>query len=165
MALSPKMKRVISIIAIASVMVIVIVLVPVIIATSSDTTNVEKVTPEPPKKPEKLPFDLSKLSDEEKSRINCFLEGESRFETLTRYQCEEVRGCIYNESKYQSVPDCYFNRTWLGYSMAREVSPTEIHLIKSNEVKAPYLGVIENLNLTVRFMGNNIINVKVTDCI
>jgi hypothetical protein len=77
----------------------VVIIVPVVIVTTSGKANTPTTTTDPVKKP----YDLSKLTEEEKSRINCFLEEHSRFENLTEYQCVNIRGCIYKPSEYEKV--------------------------------------------------------------
>ena len=83
---------------------IVIVLIPVIIVTTSSKKSTENVfnTNSPPFITKK-PYDPNLLTEDEKSRINCFLEEQSHFETLTEYQCVNVRGCIYKPSDYEKV--------------------------------------------------------------
>jgi hypothetical protein len=76
----------------------VVIIVPVVIVTTSGKANAPTTTD-----PVKKPYDLSKLTEDEKSRINCFLEEHSRFENLTEYQCVNVRGCIYKPSEYEKV--------------------------------------------------------------
>ena len=83
---------------------IVVILIPIIIVTtgSSEKANADATT-SPTSTVSKKPYDPNKLTDEEKSRINCFLEEHSRFEVLTEYQCVNVRGCIYKPSEYDKV--------------------------------------------------------------
>ena len=113
----------------------------------------------------KLPYDFSKLNEDEKLRINCFLEEESPFEQLTQYQCEKVRGCIYKPSLYARVPDCFFDRFNLGYKKMKEdhTNPdSDIYYIQRfGRSKAPYLGEIKYLKVTVIYLNNGLVNVKV----
>ena len=162
-------KKKIALVSILMLVVVIVAIIPVIIvfSTKSDeilTTIIQSVTPTTTPKVTKLPYDPSKLTDEEKSRINCFLEEQSRFENLTKYQCEEVRSCIYDPSNYDKVPTCYFDREKLGYSLEDQEDEDDkevYHLKKDKAVKAPYLGAIEELTLTVEYLGENIIRVKV----
>ena len=114
-------------------------------------------------KPSKLPFDPTKLSNEEKSRIDCYFEAESQYEKLTKYSCES-RGCIYQPSAYEKVPDCFFNNTNLGYNIDGNFDPKDKEFtLKRSSGKTPFLGEIDQLKLTVSYLGENFINVKITD--
>ena len=64
---------------------IIVVLIPVVIVTTSGKKE-QATSFSTPATSTKKPYDPSKLTDEEKSRINCFLEEQSRFEKLTEYQ-------------------------------------------------------------------------------
>lgn len=114
---------------------------------------------------DKRPYNVTKLSNEEKSRINCFLEEESRFESLTQYQCEEVRGCIYRPSEYQKVPSCFYDREKLGYTLMSQTvtTPTTVtYELKINtDAKPPFLKGIENLRLDLEYINDFVVNVKV----
>lgn len=157
-----KHKQHLSIGAIALVMLIVVVIVPVIIATTSKSSS--KTDPTDPK-PQKKPFDLDKISLEDRNRIDCFLEARSQFENLTQYQCEQVRGCVYKYSEYERVPDCYFKRE-VGYELESTFLSTdnrEIHYLKmSDQAMPPFAGAIQNLVLEVEYLENNIIHIKVS---
>jgi len=106
------------------------------------------------------------LSENEKSRINCFLEEESRFENLTRFQCKS-RGCIYAESEYERVPTCYFDRENLGYILDEALLPNKssYKLKLKDSQKVPYMGAIQNLNFIIEYLDSNIINIKVRICV
>ncbi len=145
------------------VVLALVIMIPVAISSGKKTPDDDDGS--------KKPYDPSKLTDDEKSRINCFLEEESKFENLTRYSCEE-RGCIYNPSRYERVPTCYFNRTNLGYFLDSQASPdnstntTHYQLRLNPTVKQPYLGAVHNLNLAVEYLdyaGSTIVHVKITD--
>ena len=117
------------------------------------------------RKPNKLPYDAAKLSSEERSRINCFLEEQSRYENLTRYQCE-LRGCIYSPSEYERVPTCYYNRQKAGYTVQNSIetpSVTRYDLRRNAEVAAPFGFAIDNIAVEVEYLGKNVINVKIVD--
>ena len=113
-------------------------------------------------KPGKKPYDVTKLKENEKSRINCFLEEESSFENLTRFQCES-RGCIYDESEYERVPTCYFDRQNLGYILEEDILSNKLSykLKLNNSQNVPYMGAIRNLNFIIEYLDNNMINIKV----
>ncbi len=154
------MKKILVGTIIAIVVLVLVIVIP--LAISSGNREVDS----------KRPYDPTKLNDEEKSRINCFLEEESKFEKLSKYSCEE-RGCIYNPSLYERVPACYFNRTNLGYLLESSASPDDnlknihYHRLKLNQhTKQPYLGASQNLNLIVEYLDHpdsTIIHVKITD--
>lgn len=158
--------------AVVVVIFLVVAIIPIVIVTTSKDSKVE--TTKAPitttiasqsTRPTKLPYNPDNIPEDEKSRINCFLEEESRFETLTKYQCEEVRGCIYQPSKYDRVPTCFYNRTNLGYELVSQQNgqnSDEFLLKKSDRVKAPYLETIENLKLTVEYLQENVLHLKVS---
>ena len=50
----------------------------------------------------KKPFDPNSLPSDEKARINCFLEEESKFENLTQYEHISMQGL--NRRMYKKVP-------------------------------------------------------------
>lgn len=142
----------------------ILIAIPILITTYKPNADSSVTTPQPttsqPNK--KKPYNLDLLKENEKSRINCFLEEESQFEKLTRYQCES-RGCIYEESEYERVPTCYYDRQNLGYVPDVDSSdlskPIQLKL-KENQT-LPYIGAFKKLTLTVQYYGNNMINVKV----
>lgn len=150
----------IGIVVFLAAILVILVTIPIVILNYK--TEPEK--PAPPKpEPSKKPFDFTKLSEDEKSRVNCFLEEESKFEKLTKYQCE-LRGCIYKESEYERVPTCFFDRAKLGYSLDETAllqNKSSYKLKLSTAGKVPYLGAIEKLNFDVQYLGDNIINIKV----
>lgn len=114
----------------------------------------------------KKSFKLDEIPTEELNRINCFLEGESRFENLTRYQCEGVRSCTFRPSEYERVPDCFFKRELLGYELvdAASTDNTETYrLRRSTKGNATYLEPVDNLVMTVEFLGDNVVHVKIED--
>jgi hypothetical protein len=170
--MEPKTRKWLGIGAVVGIALSVVVFVPIIIAVSSsgsDSNSNNDVTTAPPyapstttKKPSpnKLPYDVTKLSEDEKDRINCFLEEESIFETLTKYQCVEVRGCIYKESLYDRVPTCYFDRDNLGYKLSSQ-QDNEYKLERTGKAKAPYLGEIKNLLMKASYMTKGVTNIKV----
>jgi hypothetical protein len=143
---------------IAIVFLLVLVTVPAVILSSCQTSL--KTISQPSKKP----YNLSEIPLEDLDRINCFLEAESRFENLTRYQCEDVRSCVFDPSQYERVPDCYFKRDFLGYELLESsLQPNkELYRLKRSDIaNATYLEPIENLILTVEYLSDNIIHVKV----
>jgi hypothetical protein len=160
-----KTKKILSIGFLSLIVVIIVVIIPVIIGVTGKPKDFPKTTTKAPTSPTKKPFNPDVLSFEQKSRINCFLEEESRFENLTKYQCETVRGCIYDPSEYDRVPNCYFNREKLGYELDQVVdesdTKSEYILKRSTNVQAPYLEEIQNLRLVVEYLENNIVHVKV----
>lgn len=170
-----KYKQQLGIGLIVFIVVIVVAIIPVVIVTTtpknkstttSPTTSLSSTTlPATTPATTKKPYNPSVLTDEQKSRINCFLEEESRFEKLTKYQCEVVRGCIYEPSDYERVPFCFYDRKKLGYELVKQSvndKNTEVYDLKrSNLVKAPYLEEIKNLKLKVEYLGENVVHVKV----
>jgi maltase-glucoamylase len=111
--------------------------------------------------PSKKPYDFTKLNDNEKSRINCFLEEESKFENLTQFQCES-RGCIYTKTEYERVPTCYFDRTNLGYILDGSCDLSATCKLKLNDSSnTPFFGAIQKLNFKVEYLGANMINVRI----
>jgi hypothetical protein len=149
------------------VIVTVCVVVPVVLVTTNSSKKDDKEEIIEEKPPAKKPFDLDKISIQDRNRIDCFLEAESRFENLTRFQCEEVRSCIYKPSEYERVPDCYFDRESLGYELEYTVLQSdnmEIHYLKrSGLVNAPYADAIERLVLTVEYLERNVLHIKIED--
>ena len=122
------------------------------ISTAAATTTAATTTTIPP-------FNPSTLKGNEASRIDCFLEAQSRFENLTKYACEK-RNCIYDpDVSHPKVPKCYFDRENLGYKLKEKIDANKFHLIQSG--KAPFFGVINDIQLNVEYYGNNIIRVKV----
>ena len=109
----------------------------------------------------KKPFDPNSLPSDEKARINCFLEEESKFENLTQYACEQ-RGCIFKPSEYERVPTCFFDMKKLGYLLASQQPDIgEYNLKLKQNAKLPYISAIQNLRLSVEYLGNSIVHVKV----
>lgn len=107
------------------------------------------------------PFDFNKLSEEEKGRIDCFLDAQSKFENLTEYACKK-RNCIYDPNvSHSKVPKCYFNRTYLGYKMSQEIENS--YILDRSGAEPPFMGVIEKLKLDVEFSGTNMIRIKIYD--
>ena len=169
--MNPKTQKILGFVGLTTAVVLIVVLIPVIISVTTSQkdqnnqrTTTTKIVPSSTNSI-KEPYDPSKLSDEEKSRINCFLEEESPYEKLTEFQCVTVRGCIYKPSRYERVPTCFYNREKLGYKLSQEVSKSDSEekylLERSEEVKAPYLEEVKNLEFTVEYLENNIIHVKV----
>lgn len=108
----------------------------------------------------KKPFDPANLPADELARIDCFLEAESKFENLTKYACEQ-RGCIFKPSEYERVPTCFFDTQKLGYQLDSKPSTGEYKLRLKPAAKLPYISGIKNLRLSVEYLGNSIIHVKV----
>ena len=105
------------------------------------------------------PFDVNELKGDEATRIDCFLDSQSRFENLTKYACEK-RNCIYDRNvSHPLVPKCYFDRENLGYRLKKKLDKNEYLLTQTG--KAPFSGVIENIQLNVEYYCSNIIRVKV----
>ena len=105
------------------------------------------------------PFDVNELKGDEATRIDCFLDSQSRFENLTKYACEK-RNCIYDPNvSHPLVPKCYFDRENLGYRLKKKLDKNEYLLTQKG--KAPFSGVIENIQLNVEYYCSNIIRVKV----
>lgn len=155
-------------IAIAVVLAVILVVTVVTLITTvkfnKSNENGQSIS-STTRKPIKLPYDAAKLSLDEKSRIDCFLEEQSRYENLTRYQCE-LRGCIYNPSEYERVPTCYYNREKAGYKVLNSIetpSVTRYDLRRNTEVNAPFGFAIDNLAVEVEYLGKNVINVKIVD--
>lgn len=148
-------------IALAALLVCAVLMIPVILILTKKSNNDPTIVITPSKKP----FDLTQITSEERNRINCFLEAESRFENLTQYQCEQVRSCTYQWSSYERVPDCFFKRDVLGYELvAAPVSTANTdtyYLRRSRLGNSTYLEVIDNLTLVVEYLSNNIVHVKV----
>jgi hypothetical protein len=147
---------------------LVVSLIPIIlVASSNKETTTKSTTPQisiNPPKTTKIPYKPDLISEEEKSRINCFLEEESRFENLTEYKCIS-RGCVYNDSKYDRVPSCYFDRERTGYTLEKSTRVDETYSIYKLRRKAdamgPFSGDISALKVSVIYLGEKIINVKV----
>ena len=132
-----------------TIIITLVVIIPIIIvATRSNEPAGKK------------PFDPAQMNDDEKSRINCFLEEESKFENLTEYSCME-RGCVYKPSEYERVPTCYFNRTSIGYALESQLNDNEFILKRDSNAKLPYIAAIEDLRLDVEYLGDSIVHVKV----
>ena len=106
----------------------------------------------------KKPYDPSLLTDEEKSRINCFLEEESVFEDLNRLLCEK-RACIYIPSEYLKIPSCFFNNSFHGYTSVH--TDNNVYTLKRKNVLSPFDGAIDDILLTVKYLDDETINVKV----
>jgi hypothetical protein len=107
----------------------------------------------------KKPFNPDDLRGNEATRIDCYLEAQSRFENLTKYSCEK-RNCIYDANvSHEIVPKCYFDRERLGYKLTSSSNGLEYKLKQSG--KTPFPGVIEDIQLNVEYYGNNMIRVKV----
>ena len=151
-------------------LLIISVVTVVVLATTVDVNELgnkqqQQATTTKSNVPTKRPYDPSKLSEEEKARINCFLEEQSSLENLTRYQCES-RGCIYMPSEYEKVPNCFFDRQKTGYKLEKRVEmPTRIEyeLKMADEAKAPFGFEIRDLMVSVQYLGANVVNVKIHD--
>jgi hypothetical protein len=176
--MEPKTRKWLAVGAIAGIAVSVVVFIPIIIAVSTSgsdkgpdpvvitTTTLpygpSTTTTKPPTT--KFPFNPDKLPADEKSRVNCFLEEESSFEKLTKYQCVEVRGCLYKESLYDRVPTCYFDSDNLGYKLVTDNAPAvpnQFKLQRTGKAKSPYLGEIKNLLMSTTYMETGVVRVKV----
>jgi hypothetical protein len=147
-----------------SVLSIIVAVTVVSITVSANSSKTDK-KPEEIVNPPKKPYDLSKLSENEKSRIDCFLEAQSKFENLTKYQCE-IRSCIYKPSEYDRVPDCYFDREKLGYKLTNTITDNKMELYKltrDKTINSIYQRAIDELDLTVEYLGENMVHVKITD--
>ena len=169
-SLALSQKKALGIGFIMSTLILLVGFIPMLLIFTSNEyefkpTTTSTITTTTYRPPSKLPYDFSKLDEDEKLRINCFLEEESRFEQLTKYQCEQVRSCIYKPSLYERVPDCFFDRFKLGYKKMKEdhTNPdSDIYYIQRyGRTKAPYLGEIKNLKVTVTYLDNGFVNVKV----
>ena len=115
--------------------------------------------------PPKKDFDLSKITMEDRNRIDCFLEYESRYENLTRHQCETVRSCVFQPTEYRRVPDCFFKRERLGYELTEAVygDNTEKYTLKRSQIgNSTFKDAIENLVVRVEYLSNNVLNVRVS---
>ena len=105
------------------------------------------------------PFNVNELKGDESTRIDCFLDAQSRFENLNQHACEK-RNCIYDSNvSHPIVPKCYFDRENLGYKLEKKLGQNEYLLTQSGN--APFLGVISSIQLNVEYYCNNIIRVKV----
>lgn len=136
------------IIAIAVTLVVAVaIVVPVVLLHKENSSS---------KDPENN--DGTKLLPDEVSRIDCFLDAESPFENLTKYACEK-RGCIYKPNvSNKAVPKCYFDRENLGYKLKSQ-NNLDFDLTRSG--KAPFPGEINNIRLSVEYLGKKIVRVKV----
>lgn len=147
-----------------SLLMLGIFAVPVVLVT----TGVGKPKPVIPvvydEIPPKKDFDLSKITMEDRNRIDCFLEYESQYENLTRHQCESVRSCTFQPTEYRRVPDCFFKRQLLGYELVEAAYGDYIEkftLRRSRAGNSTYQDAIEYLSVQVEYLQDNILHVKV----
>ena len=120
------------------------------ITTTTDTTTTTIKT-----------FNVNELKGDEATRIDCFLDAQSRFENLNKHTCEK-RNCIYDSNvSHPIVPKCYFDRKNLGYKLEKKLGRNEYLLTQSGN--APFPGVINSIQLNVEYYCNNIIRVKVNN--
>ena len=154
-----------SIIAII-VVVIVVISVPIGVglAKMESTTKPPATLPVTPVTPvTEKPFDANSLKGDEATRIDCFLEAQSRFENLTKYACEK-RNCIYDpDVTHPKVPKCYFDRENLGYKLSQDYKNNSYLLKQSGKV--PFQGAIDLIQLNVEYYNDNMIRVKVSQII
>jgi len=157
--------RIISFQAKIALLITAIVVIVVAISVSIGVTLGSKKTTEKPEineKPEitEKPFDLSELSEEEKGRIDCFLDAQSKFENLTEYGCKK-RNCIYDSNvSHSKIPKCFFNRTYLGYRMTQEIGNS--YVLERRGAEPPFMSGIEKIKVDVEFSGTNMLRVKVS---
>jgi hypothetical protein len=168
----PDRKKWLGLGVITGLLVASVIFIPLIVTTANNNSNNNQIatTTSKPPRPAKLPFDNSLIADDESTRINCFLEEESSFETLTEYQCVSVRGCLYKPSKFERVPTCYFDTDRLGYKAVandpiddQKSKVWKMSRANKNSPKAPYHGEIDNVKVTGSYMGQNIVNLKFED--
>jgi hypothetical protein len=139
------------------------IVLPIVLLTKSDLKSDNQGTSKPSLPEVKKPFNFDDLRGDEATRIDCYLEAQSRFENLTKYSCEK-RNCIYDANvSHEIVPKCYFDREKLGYKLTSSSNGLEYKLKQSG--KTPFPGVIEDIQLNVEYYGNNMIRVKVVDAI
>jgi hypothetical protein len=148
MGLSNRLKILIAV-AVTVVVAVAIVVPVVLLHKKDDSGSIE---------PQRS--NSSKLLPDEVSRIDCFLDAESPFENLTKYSCEK-RGCIYKPNVSNNVvPKCYFDRENLGYKLKSQ-NNMDFDLTRSG--KSPFPGEINNIRLSVEFLGKKIVRVKVKE--
>lgn len=143
-----------------AIAVLIVIIVPVAVTVSRNKSKNEQQKVNVTLVPTNTTTTTTSASNpDEKTRIDCYLEAQSRFENLTKYACEK-RNCIYNPSTTsQRTPKCYFDREKLGYKYE---SGNETSYILAQSGKAPFPGVISKIQLDVEYYGQNIVRVKVS---
>ena len=82
---------------------------------SEDSNNSSGSNPPPPP-PETTTTTPAPIPEEDLVKLDCFPEASSPQEKLTEEKCEQ-RGCIYEPSDYDGVPDCYVDAESTGFEV------------------------------------------------
>ena len=80
---------------------------------SEDSSDSSGSNPPPP---DTGPTTPAPIPEEDLVKLNCFPEASSPQEELTEEKCEQ-RGCIYEPSDYDGVPDCYVDVESTGFEV------------------------------------------------
>ena len=80
---------------------------------SEDSNDSSGSNPPPP---ETGPTTPAPMPEEDLVKLDCFPEASSPQEELTEEKCEQ-RGCIYEPSDYDGVPDCYVDVETMGFEV------------------------------------------------
>ena len=82
----------------------------------SEDSNDSSGSNPPPPLPETTTTTPAPIPEEDLIKLDCFPEASSPQEELTWEKCEQ-RGCIYDPSDYEGVPDCYVDAESTGFEV------------------------------------------------
>ena len=119
----------------------------------------------PPPLPKTTTMTPAPIPEEDLVKLDCFPEASSPQEELTQEKCEQ-RGCIYDPSDYDGVPDCYVDAESTGFEVVSAptmLTSNVIEYILKPKVSTGMFGEqFDNVSFKVESVSDQILHFSVS---
>ena len=119
----------------------------------------------PPPLPKTTTTTPAPIPEEDLVKLDCFPEASSPQEELTQEKCEQ-RGCIYDPSDYDGVPDCYVDAESTGFEVVSAptmLTSNVIEYILKPKVSTGMFGEqFDNVSFKVESVSDQILHFSVS---
>ena len=119
----------------------------------------------PPPLPKTTTTTPAPIPEEDLVKLDCFPEASSPREELTQEKCEQ-RGCIYDPSDYDGVPDCYVDAESTGFEAVS--APTMLtsnvieYILKPKVLTGMFGEQFDNVSFKVESVSDQILHFSVS---
>ena len=98
-------------------------------------------------------------------KLDCYPEAGSPQETLTQEKCEQ-RGCIYEPSDFEGVPDCFVNVESTGFEVISATSDLTMnvaeYILRPKNPMGMFGPQFENVSFKVEMVADQILHFSVS---
>ena len=119
----------------------------------------------PPPLPKTTTTTSAPIPEEDLVKLDCFPEASSPQEELTQEKCEQ-RGCIYDPSDYDGVPDCYVDAESTGFEVVSAptmLTSNVIEYILKPKVSTGMFGEqFDNVSFKIESVSDQILHFSVS---